>query len=103
MTSLEFDSQFSEENTYIRSNISKTCGLFSSSHKKSIRKETKILVRLSKAKGKTIYPNMRLECQGGVSRCAHMMESSRLMLQCMMTVTVSSSRMFLLFKTNNHK
>lgn len=69
--------------------------------KKSTKKEIIIIVRLEKTKGKSVCPNMKLECQGGQSKCAHVLESSRLKLQCMTRVTGSSHRIFILFKTNN--
>lgn len=69
--------------------------------KKSTKKEIIIIVRLAKTKGKSIYSNMKLECQGGESKCAHVLKGSRFMLQCMTRVTGLSHRIFLLFKTNN--
>lgn len=42
---------------------------------------------------------MRLECQGGISKCAPVIECSRLMLQCVIRVSGSSPRIYLLFKT----
>lgn len=71
--------------------------------KKTQKKEIKILVRLSQAKAKSAYPNIRLECQGGAFKCAHVIKGSRLMLQYMIIVTGSSPRIFLLFNMNNPK
>lgn len=69
--------------------------------KESTKKEIIIIVGLAKTKGKSVYPNMKLEYQGGESKCTHVLESSGLMLQCMTGVTGWSHRIFILFKTNN--
>lgn len=70
-------------------------------HKKIHQKRNKNLSKICWAKGKTIYPNMRLECQGGVTKCTHVIEVSGLSVYD--RVTGSSPRIFLLFKTNNPK